>query len=345
MVYRSRIRFLGARLGLIRRSSEGIVLANRGTKGCYYSVESGIDWSDQGKMKIRFGFTCRGSGDLPIEEFSQLCIDLERLNFDSVWLPETMLTGSFDPLVALTHAAACTEKLKIGSHMILPGRAPIRLARELAQLDRLSQGRLLIIAVIGLPDSAEVAAQGVIRSDRGQMMDEMVPLLRRLWAGETVDHSGTFYEVTEASITPLPAQQPLELWFGGSLPSALRRVGRIGDGYIPGLCTPEEGAEKKMQVEIAAKEFNRVIDPEHFGVNLTYSRGPLSSDARESLLRRRPDIDPEQLVPTSAGGLQEIIEAWIDAGYSKFLLRPVEPPGNWSKELEELGSEVLGLQS
>ena len=131
-------------------------------------------------MKIRFGFTCRGSSDLPIEDFSRLCSDLERLNFDSIWLPETMLTGSFDPLVALTHAAACTEKLKIGSHLILPGRAPVRLARELAQLDRLSNGRLLLIAVIGLPDVGEVVAQGVVRSERGKMMDEMVPLLLSL---------------------------------------------------------------------------------------------------------------------------------------------------------------------
>tara|TARA_B100000902_G_scaffold228861_1_gene217241 strand:+ start:1625 stop:2395 length:771 start_codon:yes stop_codon:yes gene_type:complete len=256
-----------------------------------------------------------------------------------------MLTGSFDPLVALTHAAACTEKLKIGSHLILPGRAPIRLARELAQLDRLSQGRLLIIAVIGLPDSGEVEAQGVIRSERGQMMDEMVPLLRRLWAGETINHEGTFYQMSEASVTPLPIQQPLELWFGGTVPSALRRVGRIGDGYIPGLSTPEEGADKKTQVETAANEFNRTLDPEHFGVNLTYSRGPLSIEARQSLLHRRPELDPEQLVPTSPAALQETIEAWINAGYSKFLLRPVEPPENWSEELEELASEVLGLQS
>ena len=144
-------------------------------------------------MKIRFGFTCRGSSDLPIEDFSRLCSDLERLNFDSIWLPETMLTGSFDRLVALTHAAACTEKLKIGSHLILPGRAPVRLARELAQLDRLSNGRLLLIAVIGLPDVGEVVAQGVVRSERGKMMDEMVPLLRRLWDGETIDHSCDFY--------------------------------------------------------------------------------------------------------------------------------------------------------
>ena len=72
MVYQSHIHFLGARLRPIKRSSEGIVLTNRRTKGSYYSVGSGIDWSDEGKMKIRFGFTCRGSGDLPIEEFSQL---------------------------------------------------------------------------------------------------------------------------------------------------------------------------------------------------------------------------------------------------------------------------------
>ncbi len=102
-------------------------------------------------MKIRFGFTCRGSSDLPIENFSQLCSDLERLNFDSIWLPETMLTGSFDPLVALTHAAAGTEKLKVGSHLILPGSAPVRLARELALLNRFSYGRAPLIAVLGLP--------------------------------------------------------------------------------------------------------------------------------------------------------------------------------------------------
>ncbi|HAQ43465.1 MAG TPA: hypothetical protein DCQ67_05760, partial [Acidimicrobiaceae bacterium] len=115
-------------------------------------------------MKVRFGFTCRGSNDLPLEDFVQLCADLERLRFDSIWLPETMLTGSFDPLVALSHVAALTERLKIGSHLILPGRAPVRLARELAQLDRLSNGRLLLIAVLGLPDLGEVAAQGVERS-------------------------------------------------------------------------------------------------------------------------------------------------------------------------------------
>ena len=296
-------------------------------------------------MKVRFGFTCRGSNDLPLEDLVQLCADLERLNFDSIWLPETMLTGSFDPLVALSHIAALTQKLKIGSHLILPGRAPVRLARELAQLDRLSDGRLLLIAVLGLPDDGEVAAQGVERSKRGAMMDEMVPLLRRLWAGETVTHSGVHFDLVEASIDPLPIQEPLELWFGGAIPSALRRVGQLGDGYIPGLSTPEEGAVKKVLVQAAAQEFNRTVDPEHFGVNLSYSRGPLSSSAREALSQRRPDVDPENLIPTSAASLNETIDAWIEAGYSKFLLRPVEAPRDWNQELEQLAAEVLDRQS
>ncbi|MCS5675245.1 MAG: LLM class flavin-dependent oxidoreductase [Acidimicrobiales bacterium] len=296
-------------------------------------------------MKIRFGFTCRGTADLPIEEFAGLCHDLERLNFDSVWLPETMLTGSFDPLVALAHAASSTERLKIGSHVVFPGRAPVRLARELAQLDRLSAGRLLLIAVLGLPDAREVAAQGVMSAERGSMLDEMVPLMRRLWKGETVNHSGTFFELSEASIDPLPVQKPLELWFGGTLRGALRRAGQIGDGYIPGLSTPDEGAERKLLVEAAASEFNRTIDPEHFGVNLTYSRGSLSVAARDALVQRRPDVDPNKLVPSSRNALLETIDAWIDAGYSKFLLRPVTPPPNWTEELELLASEVLSRQS
>ncbi len=296
-------------------------------------------------MKIRFGFTCRGTADLPIEKFAGLCRDLERLNFDSIWLPETMLTGSFDPLVALTHAASSTERLKIGSHVVFPGRAPVRLARELAQLDRLSAGRLLLIAVLGLPDAREVAAQGVTSSERGSMLDEMVPIIRRLWNGETVNHSGSFFELSEASIDPLPVQKPLELWFGGSLRGALRRVGQIGDGYIPGLSTPAEGAEKKALVEAAASEFDRAIDAEHFGVNLSYSRGPLTEAARDALVQRRPEADPNQLVPDSPHALIEMIDAWIDAGYSKFLLRPVTVPPDWTEELEQLASEVLGRQT
>ena len=119
-----------------------------------------------------------------------------------------MLGGSFDPIVALSHAAARTEKLKIGSHMVLPGRDPFRLAKELAHLDRMSNGRLLLIAVLGLPDDREIAAQGVERPERGAMLAEIIPLLRRLWSGETVSCEGGYYKLLEARVDLLPKQKP-----------------------------------------------------------------------------------------------------------------------------------------
>src|SRR5262252_6477723 len=99
-------------------------------------------------MKVRFGFSCRGQADLTLDVFPQLVDDLERLGFDSLWLPEHMLNGPFDPLVSLAHAAARTTRLKLGAYLIVPGRNPVRLARELANLDRLSGGRLLLIMVL-----------------------------------------------------------------------------------------------------------------------------------------------------------------------------------------------------
>ena len=109
--------------------------------------------------------------------------------------------------------------------MVLPGRDPFRLAKELAHLDRMSDGRLLLIAVLGLPDDREIAAQGVERPERGAMLAEIIPLLRRLWSGETVSCEGGYYKLLEARVDLLPKQKPLEIWLGGTVPSALRRAG------------------------------------------------------------------------------------------------------------------------
>jgi len=297
------------------------------------------------EFKVRFGFTCRGSSDLDLEQFPVLVDDLERLEFDSIWIPEAMLNGSFDPLVALAYAAARTERLKIGTHLVLPGRSPVRIARELANLDVLSRGRLLLIIVLGLPDEPELLAQGVEKSQRGALMEELLPLLRRLWSGETVDHDGPNYVLRGASVEPVPFQKPLEMWLGGQVPAALRRAGRLGDGWIPGLITPAEAAAKRVDVEAAASAAGRLIDREHFGVNLAYSRGPMSDAASEGLRRRRVDLDPAELVPSSTEMLHQHIDRWIEAGFSKFLLRPVDRPASWTGELELLAEEVLWRQT
>src|SRR3989440_9836944 len=110
-------------------------------------------------MKVRFGFTCRGQADLALDDFPQLVDDLERLGVDSLWLPELMLNGPFDPLVGLAHAAARTTRLKLGAYLIVPGRNPVRLARALANLDRLSGGRVPVLLVLCPPRTPEPLAQ------------------------------------------------------------------------------------------------------------------------------------------------------------------------------------------
>ena len=296
-------------------------------------------------MKVRFGFTCRGQAELALDDFPQLVDDLERLGFDSLWLPELMLNGPFDPLVGLAHAAARTVRLKLGAYLIVPGRNPVRLARELANLDRLSGGRLLLIMVLGQPDAAEMLAQDVSKAERGALLEEVLPLLRRLWSGDVVHHHGPRYQLRDARLSPTPVQQPLEMWLGGQVPEALRRAGRLGDGWIPGLITPTEAAEKRQRVEAAAAQAGRTIDPEHFGVNLTYSRGPLPKGVVEQLRRRRPDLDPTDLVPQSRAALHARVDEWLAVGFSKFLLRPAVPPTDWTAELETLAADILERQT
>jgi len=296
-------------------------------------------------MKVRFGFTCRGQADLALDRFPQLVDDLERLGFDSIWLPELMLNGPFDPLVGLAHAAARTERLKLGAYLIVPGRNPVRLARELANLDRLSGGRLLLIMVLGQPNEVEMLAQHVTKAERGALLEEILPLLRRLWSGDVVNHDGPRYQLREACLSPTPVQEPLEMWLGGQVPGALRRAGRLGDGWIPGLITPAEAAQKRQRIEAAAIAAGRRIDPEHFGVNLTYSRGPLPVAAVEQLRRRRPDLDPVDLVPQSRTALHERVDEWLAVGFSKFLLRPAVPPTDWRAELETLAEDILERQT
>jgi probable F420-dependent oxidoreductase len=305
-------------------------------------------------VKVRFGFSCVGQSDIALDDFPHLVDELERLRFDSLWLPEIMLGGPFDPVVALSHAAARTQRLKLGAFLIVPGRNPVRLARELANLDRLSGGRLLLMMVLGLPTQGELLAQGVEKSERGACMDEVIPLLRELWSGETVDHDGPHYKLESARLSPTPIQQPLEMWFGGQLPGALRRAGRLSDGWMPGpLLTPREAAVMRVQIEDEAAKVGRTIDPEHFGVGLQYRRGPLSEGAIKLLRYRRPDVDPESLIPLAGEPLERRAQEWLEAGFSKFLLRPAAPIGDaapgdraaWTRELEQLASDILSLQT
>src|SRR5437870_8359066 len=197
-------------------------------------------------MKIRIGIGAAGASSAP-EALSELVTGLDDLGFDSLWVSEVLTGPVLDPVVSLAWAAASNPRLKIGTTMLLPGRNVIRLAKQLASLDVLSKGRLLVTLVPGLTYPPEREAIGVDVKRRGALIDEALPLLRRLWAGETVSHEGAAGNFKDVKLSPLPVQQPLEVWLGGTAPAALERCGRLSDGWLPSLCTPEEAAARSEE--------------------------------------------------------------------------------------------------
>ncbi len=293
-------------------------------------------------MKIRIGVGA-GGASASAEALGELVGGLDALGFDSLWLSEVLTGPVLDPLIGLAWAAASNPRLKIGTTALLPGRNVLRLAKQLASLDRLSGGRLLVTLVPGLTYPPEREAIGVDPRQRGAVIDDALPLLRRLWAGETVSHDGPAGHFRDVRLAPLPVQQPLEVWLGGNVPAALERCGRLSDGWLPSLCTPEEAAAGRRVIEDAAARAGRAISPEHFGVSVGYASAPIDPDTARTMAARRPRS--LELTPVGYPALRKCLEQFIAVGFSKFVVRPVAAPRSWRAELEALAAAVGDLQT
>jgi probable F420-dependent oxidoreductase len=297
------------------------------------------------KVRIGFGLGTAAHEAAEAESFGPLLDDLERLGFDSLWLSERLSGPAPDPLAALAFAAGRTRRLKLGtSVLVVPGRNPAVLASELASIDRLSGGRLLPAVGLGAVDPVEQQGFGVGRGERAAWFDEVLPLLRRFWSGEPVDHDGPRFSYAGVRILPTPVQEPLEVWLGGIAASELRRVGRLGDGWLPSFCTPADVAGARPVIEAAAAEAGRAIDGEHWGALVLYAGGEVPGRLAEVVARRRPGVDVADLVAGGHAALRVTLERFIDVGFSKFVVVPVGEPADWSAELEALEREVLPLQ-
>ncbi len=293
-------------------------------------------------MKVRIGVGAAGAASSP-EALGELVGALDDLGFDSLWLSEVLTGPVPDPLVGLAWAAAANPRVKLGTTALLPGRHVVRLAKQLASLDVLSRGRLLVTLVPGLTYAPERDAIGVDPRRRGAVIDEALPLLRRLWAGETVSHDGLAGAFRDVTLSPLPVQQPLEVWLGGTAPAALERCGRLSDGWLPSLCTPEEAAAGRVVIEAAAAKAGRSISAEHFGMSIGYARAPLDPALARAMTARRPRS--VELTPVGLPALRALLERFIAVDFSKFVVRPVVPPASWRAELEALSAAVGDLQT
>lgn len=296
------------------------------------------------KIRIGYGLGTQTMGGGPAA-FAHLIDELERLGFDSLWLSERVTGAAPDPLVGLAFAAGRTTRLKLGtSVLVLPGRNPVVLAKELASLDLLSGGRLLPAFGLGVADPSEQQAFGVARTERAAWFDEAIGLIRRLWSGEPVDHDGARFHVQGLRVLPRPAQSPPDVWLGGIAPSELRRVGRLADGWLPSFVTPDEAAAGRTRITEVAAEAGRAIDDEHYGALVPYSLGDMPERFMTALSARRPGVDPAELVPVGVPGVRVVLERFVERGFTKFVLVPVAEAGDWTAELETLAAEVLPLQ-
>jgi len=301
-------------------------------------------------MKVRVGYGFGVRTTLNDSDFGRVVDALERLHFDSLWLSERISGAAPDPLVAMSFAAGRTQRLKFGmSVMVLPGRNPVILAKELATLDRLSGGRLLPAFGLGVADPQEQQAFGVARDERAKRFDEALTVLRACWTRDRVTHHGNFFHYDDLRVEPKPQQSPPDVWLGGIAPSELRRVGRLADGWLPSFVTADDVARGRAVIESVAAEHGREIDPEHFGALIPYAFGPLPDAVIAGYKARRPDVeDPTRLVPQGWSALQDHIGRFIDVGFSKFVVLPIIEPesaGAWEDHLAEAAGHLLQLQT
>jgi probable F420-dependent oxidoreductase len=296
------------------------------------------------KIRIGYGLGTSSTTTDPAR-FGALVDALEREGFDSLWLSERVNGPALDPVVGMTFAIARTERLKVGaSVMVLPGRNPVLLAKTMASLDRLSNGRLLPAFGLGVANAAEHQAFGVERGERAGWFNEALPLLRRLWTEDSVTHHGERFTVDEARVLPKPLQDPLEVWMGGAAPGELRRVGRYSDGWLPSFCTVDDVAEGIEVVNAHAAEAGREIDVEHFGVLLPYTEGDISPRFVEAVQRRNPERDPLDVIATKENIVDRIV-AFTEVGASKFVIVPAAEPDDWPAEIAMMAERVLPLEN
>ena len=216
-------------------------------------------------MKIGVSLPVREMANdlVAIRDFAQAA---EGLGLNHLRVPDQIMRPGnkhlHEPMMLLSYIAALTEKIELcPSVIVLPARQTVHFARQAAELDVLSGGRVRVgIGVGGSADEYE--SLGMDFKRRGKRCDEQMALLKQLWTQEDVNFQGEFDTVKGMGINPLPVQQPIPLWVGpGGTPSApvARRIGQQADGWFV-LCSPEEFPSVQESIFEHAHEAGRSPD-------------------------------------------------------------------------------------
>lgn len=301
-------------------------------------------------VKAGVGFAAWPFGEAEPQALWRFVDRAEALGVDSLWVIDRIVTkGLFlEPLTVMAAIAARTQRLKFGpSVLALALRNPVLLAKEIATVDFLSGGRILPAVGLGLDDPVEAEACGIQPRERARRTDEAIALMRRLWTEDEVTHEGRYYRLNGVTVQPKPVQQPCPpIWIGGSSDAALRRVARLGDGWLASTITPAEVAQSLRRLRQYLEETGRQIEEDHIGVIIACCLAPSEVEAQELgapfLIRRRSDVSVEEYAAFGPPArCVALVRRYIEAGASKFILRLACPPQQVMAQLEWLSREVI----
>lgn len=272
-----------------------------------------------------------GSG---FDELLSLAELAESSGFDSVWIGDSILARPrFEVLTSLAAVAARTRRVTLGTAVMLPMlRQPVVLANEIANVDRIAGGRLVLGVGIGSKTDAvarEFAACGVPAGERVGRFEETIELMRRLWREPSVSHKGRYFELADVRPVLRPASTAgPPFWLAGSVETALRRVVRIADGWMPNSPTPAIFAQGRADLMRIARDVNRDPSTIHCAAYTTinvnadaaraqaelrafieaYYDSPLEVQVkRQGVCAGTPDTCLEWLNGFTAGGAQTLI--------------------------------------
>jgi probable F420-dependent oxidoreductase len=291
-----------------------------------------------------------------IDELTELVSLVDRSGYDSLWVGDhiAFAVSILDPLLQLAQAAVVSRRLVLGTNVyLLPLRHPGPVAKQVATLDHLCEGRLIFGVGVGGEFPKEFAVSGVPLNERGGRLSAAIPLLRELWSGEPVSYSGKYFgEFNEVAMQP-PSRQPggPPIWCGGRSDAALARTGRLADGWVSYVVTPEQYRAALEKIDVAADAAGRTVD--RFGTgHLLFARLDASYeaalDAAALSLSQRYAMDFRRATERYAAlGQPEQVASRIRdfhaAGARHIIIDLVGPYEERPRQIEEFARNVLPL--
>jgi probable F420-dependent oxidoreductase len=294
--------------------------------------------------RFRVGFV---EGDLA------RAVALEALPIDSLWVGGHVSSPNptRDAIVGLAQLATLTARVQVGtSILLLPLYPPAIIAKQIADLDRATGGRVVLGVGVGGEYPQEFRACQVPRSERGPRTDEAIPLLRRLWTAEELTHEGRYYSMTDVRIHPAPAQPggpPIVV--AGRREPAMRRAARLGDGWMPYLYSPRRYAASVATIRDAATETGRdLVDFQWFAfvfVNANPDGDLARRQATEALgSTYQQDFGAFVDRVAAAGTPAEVadkLKAFVDAGARHLILGRAASAREHDAIVQRLFDEVI----